>query len=56
MFIHPLSQSWTCQKMQKKDPDSVAGALEKYFTLKTNVVYERYVFGTTNQGTNETVD
>ena len=41
---------------EKKDPDSVVGALEKYFTPKTNVVYERYVFGTTNQGTNETVD
>ena len=41
---------------EKKDPDSVVGVLEKYFTSKTNVVYERYVFGTTNQGTNETVD
>ena len=47
---------FTGSEDEKKDPDSVVGVLENYFTSKTNVFYERYVFGTTNQGTNETVD
>ena len=41
---------------EKNDTDCVVGAFEKYVTPKTNVVYERYVFGTTNPDTNETVD
>ena len=51
-----ILQTLSMSEDEKKDPDSVVGTLEKYFAPKTNVVYERYVFGTTNQGTNETVD
>ena len=51
-----ILQTLSMSEDEKKHPDSVVGVLEKYFTPKTNVVYERYVFGTTNQGTNETVD
>ena len=31
-------------------------ALEKHFHTSTNVVYERYVFGSANQGVNETAE
>ena len=53
-----ILQTLSMSEDEKRDPHSVVGALEKYFTSKTNVVYENvvYVFGTTNQSTNETVD
>ena len=31
-------------------------ALEKHFQPSTNVVYERYVFGSANQGVNKTAE
>ena len=49
-------QSLSIEEAKKKDPNSVIEALEEYFTPKTNVVYDGYVFGITNQGVNEKVD
>ena len=36
-----ILQTLSMSEDEKKGPDSVVGALEKYFTPKTNVVHER---------------
>lgn len=41
---------------ERKNPKTICDKLEEHFKPTRNVIYERYVFNTTDQGNDETVD